>query len=268
MPTIARSLVTIATALLGAADGLVVGQAPRPALEHACTASSRPEPLGRRAVASLLGSAMGAALMRPPSAYANTQPMLDEPMEKFTADEARRAEFLKKQKVFKKNWRKELANLEFASNDQEALDAINALARLIQVNGNEIPEGVRKMDLDQVYKTVQGKLAKDTRMQFKALDAMVLKIVTVKSMGVGARAPQDDARIPRRVMTATGAGSIRSLAQTSTRRRRVHAARTCDRAGGDAREMAAAMRCGTHVANNSNGWRSFSFYYASACSRG
>ena len=78
MPTVARSLVTIATALMGAADGLMVGQAPRPATEHACTASSRPETLGRRAVASLLGGAMGAALMRPPSAYADTQAMLSD----------------------------------------------------------------------------------------------------------------------------------------------------------------------------------------------
>merc|ERR1719201_1418211 len=110
--------------------------------------------------------------------------MLDEPMEKFTADEERRAVFLKKQKVFKKAWRKELANLEFASNDAEALEAIQGLVNLIGKNGNEIPEGVRKQDMDQVYKTVQGKLAKDTRMQFKALDAVVQKIVTVKSMGV------------------------------------------------------------------------------------
>ena len=267
MPTVARSLVTIATALMGAADGLMVGQAPRPATEHACTASSRPETLGRRAVASLLGGAMGAALMRPPSAYADTQAMLDEPMEKFTADEERRAVFLKKQKVFKKNWRKELANLEFASNDEEAATAINALGRLIQANGNEIPEGVRKQDMDQVYKQVQGRLAKDTRMQFKALDAVVQKIVTVKSMGVG-----ESCASPPDIHAAcadSNGGSIRSLAQISTRRRRVHAARTCDRAGGDVLAMAAAMGPMRHTCRANKHWRKVSFLLRlSACSRG
>ena len=38
----------------------------------------------------------------------------------------------------------------------------------------------------QVYRTVQDKLQKPTRMQFKKLDALVQQIVTVKSMGVGA----------------------------------------------------------------------------------
>ena len=93
-----------------------------------------------------------------------------------------RQKFLEKQKVFKKAWRKELANLEFCSNDAEALDAIQALVTLIIKNGKEIPEGVRKQDLDQVYKTVQGKLAKETRLEFKKLDAFVQQIVTVKNM--------------------------------------------------------------------------------------
>ena len=39
------------------------------------------------------------------------------------------------------------------------------------------------MDLDQVYKNVKGKLAKETRMTFAKLDTIVQKIVTVKPMG-------------------------------------------------------------------------------------
>ena len=92
-------------------------------------------------------------------------------------------EFLKKQKVFKKAWRKQLAELEFSSNDAEAMQAIDNLIELIFKNGKEIPEGVRKMDLDQVYKTVQGNLQKETRMEFKSLDALVLKVTSTKQMG-------------------------------------------------------------------------------------
>ena len=39
------------------------------------------------------------------------------------------------------------------------------------------------MDLDQVYKTVQGNLQKETRMEFKSLDALVLKVTSTKQMG-------------------------------------------------------------------------------------
>ena len=94
-----------------------------------------------------------------------------------------RDRFQEKQKAFKKAWRKQLSNLEFAETDAEATEAINALIKLIYENGNEIPEGVRKMDLDQVYKNVKGKLAKETRMTFAKLDTIVQKIVTVKPMG-------------------------------------------------------------------------------------
>jgi hypothetical protein len=95
----------------------------------------------------------------------------------------KRKKFQEKQKIFKKNWRKQLSNLEFAQNDAEAKDAIQALTKLIYANGVEIPEGVRKMDLDQVYKSQKEKLAKDTRMEFGKLDALVMRIVTVKPMG-------------------------------------------------------------------------------------
>ena len=102
----------------------------------------------------------------------------------FEQDAAKRAAFMEKQKIFKKAWRKQLAELEFSSNDEEALAAINSLIELVYKNGKEIPEGVRKQDMDQVYKTVQAKLDKPTRMQFKKLDQIVQEIVTVKAMGV------------------------------------------------------------------------------------
>jgi len=111
--------------------------------------------------------------------------MLDKPMEGFGADEQKRAAFLAKQKAFKKAWRKELSNLEFASNDQEAVEAVTNLFKLIQKNGLEIPEGVRKMDLDQVYKTVKPRLSKDARMEFLKLDQLVRDITTVKNLSVG-----------------------------------------------------------------------------------
>lgn len=95
----------------------------------------------------------GAALaaFSPLKAMANTEPMLDKPMAGFDVDAEKREAFKKKQKEYKKAWRKELANLEFASDDKEAIASINGLYRLINQNGLEIPEGVRKMDLDQVW---------------------------------------------------------------------------------------------------------------------
>ena len=97
--------------------------------------------------------------------------MLDKPMEGFEQSSEKRAAFQAKQKAYKKAWRKELSNLEFASNDSEAIAAINALYKLINVNGLEIPEGVRKMDLDRVYKTVQPKLSKEARMDYQKVSA-------------------------------------------------------------------------------------------------
>ena len=55
--------------------------------------------------------------------------------------------------------------MEFASNDAEAEEAIDALIKLIRENGTEIPEGVRKMDLDQVYRAQKDKLTKPARMK-------------------------------------------------------------------------------------------------------
>ena len=114
--------------------------------------------------------------------WANTQAELDKPMEKFDVNADKREAFIKKQKVYKKAWRKELSKLEFADNGPEAVEAIDKLIKLIAENGFEIPEGVRKMDLDQVYKNVKPKLDKDARMEFAKLDDMVRRIVTVKGM--------------------------------------------------------------------------------------
>ena len=145
-PSAVRHFPTMHTAaflsltLLGSACGLTV----QPQSARAASSAH----MGRRAAVTGLGSAVLAAAAAP--AFADTQPMLDKPMEGFDAAADKRAAFIKKQKEFKKEWRKQLSNLEFCSNDEEALDAITKLRKLIVLNGNEIPEGVRKQDLDQV----------------------------------------------------------------------------------------------------------------------
>ena len=141
--------------------------------------------LSRRSVfshAATFAATTAALAASPLAALADTEAELDAPMAGFDAAAEKRKVFLEKQKKFKKAWRKELSNLEFASNDAEFIEAVQNLARLIIANGREIPEGVRKMDLDQVYKTVKPRLQKEARMEFAKLDKMVLEIVTVKSM--------------------------------------------------------------------------------------
>jgi hypothetical protein len=103
-------------------------------------------------------------------------------MEGFTAGAEKRAAFLEKQKKYKKAWRKELSNLEFASNDAEFTESVAALTKLIRENGFQIPEGVRKQDLDQVYVTVKPRLQKDARLEYAKLEKIVREIVTVKKM--------------------------------------------------------------------------------------
>jgi len=90
-----------------------------------------------------------------------------------------------KQKAFKKAWRKELSNMEFAANDKEFVDAVEALYKLVRANGLEVPEGIRKMDLDQVYKTVAPRLGKEARMEFLQLDQVIRDITTVKNYSDG-----------------------------------------------------------------------------------
>jgi hypothetical protein len=144
------------------------------------------EPRRRQA----LGGAAAAALLSsgafwPGAAAANTMPDLMEPTEGFNNDEAKRAAFRDKNKKFKKAWRQELGNLEFSTNDAEAVAAMRALTQLIKENGGEIPEGVRKQDLDQIYQIVKPNLEKDARLEFLKLDQVVRNIVTVKKMDSG-----------------------------------------------------------------------------------
>ena len=74
----------LALQLLGTSHALVFNRAPVGAVQHggcSAAASSRPLQLGRRA--ALLGGASAAAVsILPLAAHANTQPMLDKPMEK------------------------------------------------------------------------------------------------------------------------------------------------------------------------------------------
>lgn len=77
-----------------------------------------------------LGHVCGAAIFAPLAASANTEAMLSEPMTGFSAGEAKRAEFLEKQKKYKKAWRKEISNLEFATNDAEFEAALEALYKV------------------------------------------------------------------------------------------------------------------------------------------
>ncbi|KAL1529986.1 hypothetical protein AB1Y20_000912 [Prymnesium parvum] len=122
------------------------------------------------------------ALVAPWRASANTAPLLTEPMTGFSADEAKRAAFLEKQKKFKKAWRKELSNLEYAADDEEFVTGIQNIVKLIMANGKDLPEGARRQDLDQVYKRVQPKLGKNARMSFQQLDKLVLDITSVKTL--------------------------------------------------------------------------------------
>ncbi|KAL3912756.1 MAG: hypothetical protein SGPRY_008225 [Prymnesium sp.] len=91
----------------------------------------------------------------------------------FTADESKRALFMEKQKKFKKAWRKELSNLEYATNDAEFEDAVRAI---VKVRGftSEAHRGV--------YKRVQPKLGKNARMSFMQLDKLVRDITSPKSL--------------------------------------------------------------------------------------
>ena len=137
----------------------------------------------RQALSLFPAAAALAALARPPMpAIANTEAELASPTAAFGDSEVKRAEFTKLQAKYKKAWRKELSNLEFATSDAEAVDAVSNIIKLIRQNGNEIPQGIRKQDLDQVYKRVKPSLGKEARLAFLDLDALVGKIVSVKSL--------------------------------------------------------------------------------------
>ncbi len=153
-----RSFVAAILLLSSSVDGLRVPLAPR---SDGVSYSTQ-----RRGVLAGAAALVTLGPLAPP-AMADTEPMLDKPMEGFGTDEEKRAAFKAKQKKYKKAWRKELSNLEFASNDAEAISAVDNLYGLLKENNFEVPEGVRKMDLDQVYKTVQPKLGKGARMNFQ-----------------------------------------------------------------------------------------------------
>ena len=59
--------------------------------------------------------------------WADTQPQFAEQGQKSLDNEQKRAKFLAAQKVYKKAWRKELANFEYGTSDQEVADAIDAM---------------------------------------------------------------------------------------------------------------------------------------------
>ena len=80
----------------------------------------------RRAVVQRVA---GMAVATPLAAWANTEAILKEPMQGFENDEAKRAAFVKKQKAYKKQWRAELNNFDYASNDAESMQAIEAMAK-------------------------------------------------------------------------------------------------------------------------------------------
>ena len=164
------------TCILGlsaAAHGLVVP-----------TPLAKSEPLSRRALLGMGSGAALAALVGPLAASADTTPELGgATTEAFDLAAEKRKKFMEGQKKFKKAWRAKLSDLEFAQTDAEATEAVDGLYTLIMANNQEIPEGIRKMDLDQVYKIVKPRLNKDARMNFQKLDALVLKIVTTKKMG-------------------------------------------------------------------------------------
>ena len=88
----------------------------------------RPGPTRR----ALLGIAAASAVATATAVRADTQPLLEEPTSGFVTDEAKRAAFEKKQRAYKKAWRRYLSDLEFATGDEEAVGAIKSLAALIR----------------------------------------------------------------------------------------------------------------------------------------
>ena len=67
--------------------------------------------------------------------WADTQPILSEQSSASLVNEEKRAKFVEAQKAYKKKWRKELANLEYATSDLETVEAIEALAKVCLKSG-------------------------------------------------------------------------------------------------------------------------------------
>jgi hypothetical protein len=74
---------------------------------------SRRAALGSGALAAV------AVAQLPLVASADTMPAMEGTMQGFDADEIKRAKYQEMQKTYKKAWRKQLSNLEYASNDAE-----------------------------------------------------------------------------------------------------------------------------------------------------
>ena len=53
---------------------------------------------------------------------------------------------------------------------------------MIQKNNGDIPEGVRRQDLDQIYKRIKEGMGKTARMSFLQLDELVRNAERVKNM--------------------------------------------------------------------------------------
>ena len=53
---------------------------------------------------------------------------------------------------------------------------------MIKRNNGDIPEGVRRQDLDQIYKRIKGNMGKTARMTFLQLDETVRNAERVKNM--------------------------------------------------------------------------------------
>ena len=155
--------------------------------------------------------------------WADTQPQFAEQGQKSMDNEEKRKKFLAAQKVYKKAWRKELAQFEYATSDLETMEALEAMitvrpsrgpatsltpahgaalsayppqqtvaapphsrtappTQMIKRNNGDIPEGVRRQDLDQIYKRIKVNMGKTARMTFLKLDETVRNAERVKNM--------------------------------------------------------------------------------------
>ena len=69
--------------------------------------------------------------MRSGTLRSGGSPELSEPMKGFDVTEDKRTAFLEKQKKFKKAWRKQVSNFEFATSDTEAIAATDAMYKVL-----------------------------------------------------------------------------------------------------------------------------------------
>lgn len=94
-------------------------------------AHSRRAALGSGALAA----AAAAFTQLPLVANADTQAAMEGTMKGFDADEIKRAKYQEMQKAYKKAWRKQLSNLEYASNDAEVSASAAVLRSSMSVRG-------------------------------------------------------------------------------------------------------------------------------------